>query len=123
MKSNNLALFTVLALLSLSVCFNACSDPETHSCDDEALFSREEATGMMVYLPCFDSWAVRLDETNVDGHLFAVSRDIRESLHLDSTVVKIDACFYEFDMEPLLPDPALWGDMYLIKDFDISTDL
>ena len=124
MKSINLALFTILALICSSVFYSSCTDPEVpHTCDDEALFSREGAKGMMLYLPCFDSWSVKLDETNEDGQIIAASYDISESLRVDSTRVIIDACFYEFDMELLFPDPAPWGDMYVIKDFEILTDL
>ena len=125
MKSYTLANLTLLIVISLSLFCNACTDPEApHTCDDEALFLREEATGMMVYLPCYDSWAVKLNETNIDGtHKIGASYDLAESLKVDSTIVKIDACFYEFDMELLLPDPAPWGDLFVIKDFEITTDI
>ena len=125
MKSNNLYILSVLVALCFSLLFSACSDPEMPlNCDAEALFLREEATGRMVYLTCYDSWAVRLDETNEEGiQLIAASREISESLRVDSTRVILDACFYEFDMELLYPDPAPWGDLYVIRDFEISTDL
>ena len=121
---NSFGIF-ISALLFTMFSATSCSDPEpTFSCNTSALFSKECATGTMIFLSCYDSWAVRLDETNTDGiHLIDANPNISEEYKIDGLEVKIDACFYEFDLVLLFPDPALWGEMYVIQDFNITSAL
>lgn len=75
----------------------------------------------MLYLSCYDSWSIKLEETNEEGsHLIGASLDLPSAFKIDSLPVIIDACFHEFDLELLFPDPVLFGEMYVIKDYNIS---
>lgn len=118
-------LFPFFALLIMV----SCSDKEpvvepVFTCYSEALFSRECAIGTMLFLSCYDSWSIKLDEKNADGdHLIAASLDIPESYKVNDLKAKIDACFCDFDLTLLFPDPVIWGEMYVIKDYNISTRL
>jgi len=102
----------------------SCSDsPEEIRCTEDALFERMVVGGTMIYLPCFDSWAIRLDETAVDdGKMFGASYDIPEEYKEEGLRVTLSACFHNFDMELILPDPAPWGLLYVIKNFQISEE-
>jgi len=128
MKMSSLAFSTSLAILFAFLTLNSCTKNEQETqpfiCPQEALFQRVGATGTMLYLPCYESWSIKLEETNPEGiHLIAASLDIPTAFQIDSLEVKIEACFYEFDLELLYPDPVPWGEMYIIKDYNISSDL
>lgn len=120
-----------LAFIFILISFCSCDEreelidlkQEPIECNSAALFSREDVSGIMVYLPCYDSWAIKLNETNEDdSHLIAASKDVPESYQMDSLAVRLSACFYEFDLELLFPDPAPWGEMYVIKDFQLVAE-
>ncbi len=120
-----------LAFIIILISFCSCGEKEELidlkqepiECNSDALFSREEVSGIILYLPCYDSWAIKLDETNDDDqHLIAASMDVPESYQMDGLAVRLSACFYEFDLELLFPDPALWGEMYVIKNFQLDAE-
>ncbi len=103
-----------------------CSNPEGNeplACDDDALFSKELATGEMFYMPCYDSWAIHMDEMTSDGgRMNAASLDIPVEFREQGLRVSFDACFYPFDLPLIIADPAPIGLSYVIKDFTISQE-
>jgi len=128
MKTSYFQLSLLFALAFTLLSITSCSDPEPLplTCDSESHFKKEGAVGTMLYLPCYESWSIKINEANVDGDgqaIIAASLDIPTEYHVADKKVKLDACFYDFDLPLILPDPAPWGDMYVIKDYNISTDL
>jgi len=88
-----------------------------------ALQSLEGISGTMLFLGCYDSWAVLLNESiHPDGNTVLVSLDINPNYHVEGLNVTIDACLYEFDLPLLLPDPVIWGYLYRMENFDLSID-
>ncbi len=119
-------LTTVTVFLIMMITVSSCSDSNNSEdliCDADALFNMEDAVGSMIYLTCYDSWAIRVDQMQGDTtQLIGASLDIPESFEVDGMQVSFTACFYEFDLPLLLPDPAPWGDLYVIRDFTIVQD-
>ena len=119
--------FIRTALMGL-LCFSivvSCSTPEEavsmFTCEDEALFSRTEAKGTVIYLACYDAWAIVMDETNDAGDvLIAATTEMPDNFRIVGIEVVFDACFYEFDLPLLLPDPVIFGELYVIQDFEIE---
>lgn len=106
----SLALIFALSLIS-------CSDDEVMTqvmeCPDNALHTIDDATGTMVYLSCYNAWGVQLDEALPDEETtIGASLDVNESFQVEGLAVQIDACFYEFDLPLLFPDPVPWGMLY-----------
>lgn len=111
---------------SISLLLISCNDEESLmniQCDTDALFDRTAATGTMFYLPCYESWAIKMDEVNSEGsHLYAASLSIDESFKQDDLRVKFSGCFYPFDLPLIIPDPTIWGEMYVVQHFEIIED-
>ena len=77
----------------------------------------------MVYLPCYDAWAVDLEESvHADGQTIVASLDIDESFEVEGMKVQADACLFEFDLPLLLPDPAPWGYLYRMENIEIEEE-
>jgi len=111
------------ALIFLTLLIVSCTKSEPFVCDDDALFSREAATGSMHFISCYESWSIHMDETTVDdGRMNAASLDIPSEFHIEGMRVKFDACFYQFDLPSIIPDPTPIGELYVIKDFSISQE-
>ena len=107
----------LLALMLFS--FISCESDSV--CDEESLFRLEEATGTMVFLPCYDSWAVLIEDTQ-EGTVVGASLDIPEEFHERDLEVCVDACFHPFDL-PIttsIPTSFLERDMYVIQNFRIE---
>jgi hypothetical protein len=93
------------------------------TCDEDALFSRDDATGSMFFINCYQTWAVEMDELNDNGNpIYAASLDIDEDFHTEGMRVKFDACFYDFDLPLIIPDPSFFGEMYVIRDYEIEEE-
>jgi len=125
MKASNLMLAIYLSFFFIMLGSTSCSEPEQElpfTCDSDALLVREDVSGTMFYLMCYDAWSVRLDETNEEGIIvYAASVDIEDDYKIEGLQVSLNACFYNFDLQLLFPDPAIWGDMYVMKDFEITS--
>lgn len=111
-------IFFVFGLFAVS-----CGDSEPEvRCADDALFERQEANGEMIFLMCYDAWGIKLDETaSDDWHIIGASYDIPEEYKEEGLRVTLNGCFHTFDMPLLIPDPMPWGEMYVIKNFVITT--
>ena len=95
----------------------------TIECPDEALYTISDAYGTMVYLACYDAWGVRLDDSiHTDGGTIGASLDVEEVYKVEGLRVKVNACFYEFDLPLLLADPAPWGYLYVMENMAIVED-
>ncbi len=113
----------ILTVVILS--FSSCSDKSDNDplvCNDpDTLLVLEDRAGTMKYLPCYDSWAVDVDDLDNDTcSIIGASKDISDEFKSDGMAVTISGCYYEFDLPLLLPDPAGWCDLYVIRNFSIS---
>ncbi len=112
-------------LLLLFVLFAiSCSDDEdltkVMECSGEALHTIDNAQGAMIYLSCYDAWGVLLDDALLDeDRTIGASKDIEEEYKVEGLRVQIDACFYEFDLPLLFPDPAFWGFLYNMENIEM----
>jgi len=52
----------------------------------------------MMYLPCYESWAVNIEDS-WRGRIIAASYDIPTPFHIEGLTVCVDACYFTFDME------------------------
>ncbi len=108
-----------------SVCIISCSSSEEEisiiECDPDALFLRDSARGSMVFVPCYDVWAIEMDETNAAGNpLYAASKEISDEFSVEGLDVIFDGCFYDFDLPLIIPDPSFFGEIYLVRDYVIE---
>jgi len=89
-------------------------------CDNDALHTIDNAPGSMIYLTCYDAWGIVLDEALTDeDRTIGVSQDIKEEYKVEGLRVQVDACFYEFDLPLIFPDPTFWGFLYKMENFRI----
>lgn len=111
--------FLLFGLLIIS-----CGDTEQElRCSADSLFEMENVSGEMMYLMCYDAWAIKLDEPNDAGDtVLGASYDIPEEFKQEGLRVSVSACFHTFDMELLFPDPVIWGQMYVIKNFQFAEE-
>ncbi len=111
-------------MLFLSFLIISCNDnDEELRCSADSLFEMENVSGEMMYLMCYDAWAIKLDEPNDAGDtVLGASYDIPEEFKQEGLKVSTSACFHTFDMELLFPDPVIWGEMYVIKNFQFSEE-
>jgi len=79
------------------VMFGFISCGSDSSCDEDSLFTLERAEGNILYLPCYDSWAIRIEDTD-EGTIIAASLTIPEEFQEQDLVVCVDACFHSFDL-------------------------
>ncbi len=114
---------SMIGLLGLSIissCGNQQEEMSILTCEDDTLFSRVCAKGIVFFIPCYDAWAIKMDEKNAAGdHLIAVSKEMPDIFRIDGLEVVFDACFHEFDLILLFPDPSFFGELFIIKDFEI----
>jgi hypothetical protein len=119
MKLIYLKSFLFLFVLSSSSCEKS-NDTPVLECPDAALQEISNANGAMVYLGCYDAWAVILEESiHDDGQTVLASLDIDESFEVEGMKIQVDACLYEFDLPLLLPDPAPLGYLYKMENVQI----
>jgi len=112
---------SIAFLFILSALFSCSKKDFVLACGDDSLFSMEEVTGEMIYLPCYDSWAVKIEQDS-QVPIIAASLDIPDYLKVEGLPVVLSGCFYDFDLPLILPDPAPWGDMYVVRDFLIEIE-
>jgi len=121
MKVTLTAFFLFIVGFSIMSCSNPDEELQPFECDDDALFSRENVTGSMFYLSCYDVWSIKLDELNAEGnHLYGASTEMPEEFKEEGLAVEFSACFYEFDLPLIFPDPSFFGETYVIRDFRIE---
>ena len=104
-------------VLLIILCFVSCSDSnepiDTMICPNDALHTIDNAPGSMIYISCYDAWGVLLDNAiNEEERTIGASLSVPEEYHIEGLKVQLDACFYEFDLPLLFPDPGFWGTLY-----------
>ena len=109
-------------VLLIILCFVSCSDNnkpiDTMICPNDALHTIDNAPGSMIYISCYDAWGVKLDESlHADTQTIGASLEVAEEYRIEGLRVQVDACFYEFDLPLLFPDPAPWGSLYRMENF------
>ena len=112
---------SALKILFALMLFSFTSCESDSDCDEESLFRLEEATGTMVFLPCYNSWAIHIEDPE-DGTIIGASQDIAEEFQQEDLMVCADACFHKFDLPNTSIDPTSFSiiDMYVIQNFRIT---
>lgn len=116
-----------IGLLSI-ICLLSCAKQEINmleqlNCSEEALFRLLNTSGEMFFMPCYDTWAIRLDERDAnDIWVIGASYDIPEAFQEEGLIVSFDACFLPFDMPLVLADPNPWGHLFVVDDFSIRAN-
>lgn len=123
MKAYFLKTLLIIFTIFLISCSNGSDDALPIipiECPDDALHTVDGIMGEMIYLPCYDAWGVKLLETLTnENQTIGVSLDISEEYEIEELKVQLDACFYEFDLPLILPDPAPWGSLYRMENVRI----
>ncbi len=97
--------------------------PVVLECDEQAIEIVEDMTGTMLYLACYDAWAVKLDESiREDDETIIASLDVDPRFQTDKMTVNIEACLHEFDLPLLFPDPVVFGYMYKMENFNLNSN-
>jgi len=119
MTTHFLKSILLIALIGIISCEDS-NTPDVLECPNNALHTVNNAKGTMVYLTCYEAWGVELDDTLVDDAVtIGGSLDVDEAYKIEGLRVSVDACFYEFDLPLILPDPQPWGYLFRMEDFRI----
>lgn len=119
MTSQFLKSILLIALIGIISCGDSTA-PDLIECPNDALHTISNAKGTMIYLTCYNAWGIELDESLIDGdRTIGASLNVDDSYQVEGLRVLIDACFYEFDLPLVLPDPAPWGYLYRMENFRI----
>ena len=76
-------------------------------CIDECLFTMKEATGEMIYMECFQKYAIKTqypdDETIT---IYGIPESVDSKYEEDGMQITFSAAFRENELVPSFPDPS-----------------
>ena len=100
----------VAALLFLVSCANESLEDKTAfevPCENGCLFTVEEAAGTIVYMECFQKYAI---QTNYPGYpdmiIYGIPESLEESFQEVDKSIIFSAAFRENTLVPQFPDPS-----------------
>ena len=113
MKNLKLLLITIPVFFLLS-CTNDSNNPleddgglDPVPCEDGCLFTMQNATGTIIFMDCFQKYAIQTNyPDDPEMLIYGIPESLEESFHEVGKSVIFSAAFRENTLVPQFPDPS-----------------
>ena len=98
------------------------SPPVALPCTGDCLFTIADADGSMVFMECFQKYAIATQDINNDSlTIWGIADIVAEEFQVEGMGVKFSAIFKENTLEPSFPDPSFdMNSLYQIQIISIE---
>ncbi len=102
-------MFLSLAILFLLGCDKEDSTIELPviSCEEDCLFAVNSGPGKMIFMSCFERWAIETKHPeDAELTIYGILPDIEQQFQVDKKSVVFTASYRSNSLVPIFPDPS-----------------